>query len=639
MSRRSVVGAMIVGIATVAVVEAAAAQPGRTAEAKVSAFGAYRGYSTRQYDGWARSSRYLTMRDGVRIAIDVYRPTKRGAVEAAPLPVLWTHTPYFRSTIVGGRLATMLDYFPWIDEILRHGYVVAAVDVRGTGASFGTTDGVFQPAEAGDAYEITEWLAAQPWSTGKIGMFGLSYLGITQVFAAGQAPPHLKAIMPEMAYFDFYDFAYPGGIFQFWSLFNWGTSTQGSSIHGGLPPDFRAALARSSRSAPGPFVRSRCVKVPCAPMGAGSVAPVDEDSTGQLLAAAQAEHLGGRNVFGIYQALPFRNSTGANGVAAYTERSFVELAERLGRSGVAMYHVGGWYDGFTNGTIFLHANVDGPKKLLLGPWFHTDQHGMDRVAEGLRWFDYWLKGVDNGVMNDDPIHYWTIDAPPGREWRSAKTWPLPNAVPTDYFLQGAGGLASAAGTPGTDPYRVDFTTTLGQNNRWTGTAGGAAGPFTDYPDLAGSDAKSLTYTSGPLPAAVEVTGHPVVHLWLSADAPDVDLHVVLSEVAPGGRVEYVTEGRLRASHRALHQPPYRRFGLPYHRSHREDVAPLGAEPVELAFDLMATSKMFRQGHRIRLSIRGADQGNFGALASPEPPRLVIHRSATQPSRLVLPIVR
>ncbi|MDX2060175.1 MAG: CocE/NonD family hydrolase C-terminal non-catalytic domain-containing protein, partial [Gemmatimonadales bacterium] len=77
----------------------------------------------------------------------------------------------------------------------------------------------------------------------------------------------------------------------------------------------------------------------------------------------------------------------------------------------------------------------------------------------------------------------------------------------------------------------------------------------------------------------------------------------------------------------------------YHRSHREDVAPLGAEPVELAFDLMATSKMFRQGHRIRLSIRGADQGNFGALASPEPPRLVIHRSATQPSRLVLPIVR
>ncbi len=627
--RTLIVGAMLVGLAT-----SVAAQP---APRKESKFASYRGYSRLTYDGWARSSQYLTMRDGVRIAIDLYRPANAGRTETAPLPVVWTQTPYYRSSIIGPRLASMPDYLPWIDEVLRHGYVVAAVDVRGTGASFGVVDGIFQPAEAGDAYEITEWLAAQPWSTGKIGMFGLSYLGITQLFAAGQAPPHLKAIMPEMAYFDLYDFLHPGGIFQYWAMFNWGGSTQRHNIYSPLPPDFRAIVARSARSLPGPFVRSKCRRLPCAPMGGGPVAPVDEDTTGNLVAAAQAEHLAGRNIFGVYQALPYRDSRTPSGEEMYRQRSFADLAATIARSGIAIYHVGGWYDAFSTSAFLSYQNIGGPRKLLVGPWFHSDQFGVDRVAEALRWFDYWLKGVDTGVMNDDPIHYWTIDAPAGKEWRSTKVWPLPAARATDYFFAADGALAATAGT-GADRYQVDLTTSLGPNNRWTATAGGAAGPVSDYPDLAANDRKALTYTSGPLPAAVEVTGHPVAHVWISADQPDVDIHGVLSEVSPAGRVEYVTEGRLRASHRARHPAPYDRFGLPYHRSDQADAAPLGTGPAELVFDLQPTSKVFRAGHRIRISLTGAEQGTFETLVFASPPRLTVHRSTEYPSRIVLPIV-
>jgi predicted acyl esterase len=629
MRRGLLFGAMLAGLGGALV-----AQPAARNESK---FATYRGYSRLAYDGWARSSQYLTMRDGVRIAIDLYRPTKAGRVETTGLPVLWTHTPYYRSTIAGQRLASMPDYLPWIGEILRHGYVVAAVDARGTGASFGVVDGIFQPAEAGDAYEITEWLAAQPWSTGQIGMFGLSYLGITQLFAAGQAPPSLKAIMPEMAYFDLYDFVHQGGIFQYWAMFNWGASTQRNNIYGPLPADFRAIVARSARSLPGPFVRSKCQRLPCAPMGGGPVTPVDEDTTGNLLAAAQAEHLAGRNVFGVYQALPYRDSRTPSGVEMYRERGFAELAAAIARSGIAIYHVGGWYDGFTSSAFLAYQNIAGPRKLIVGPWFHPDQFGVDRVAEALRWFDHWLKGVDTGVMNDDPIHYWTIDAPAGKEWRSTKAWPLPAARATDYFFAADGALAATAQT-GSDHYQVDLTTSLGRQNRWTATAGGSAGPVTDYPDLAANDRKALTYTTAPLPAAVEVTGHPVAHVWISADAPDVDVHAVLSEVSPTGRVEYVTEGRLRASHRALESAPYDRFGLPYHRSFQADVAPLGTGPAELVFDLHPTSKMFRAGHRIRVSLTGADQGNFETLVTATPPRLTVHRSAEHPSRIVLPIV-
>ena len=179
---------------------------------RVSKFGEYKGYSEEIYDSSIRTSQYLTMRDGVKIAIDVIRPAKDGKVAEEPLPVLWTHNRYRRAYIAGGKLRTMADR-PDIQLLLKHGYVIASADVRGSGASFGSWDGIFTKEETQDAYEITEWLASQPWCDGNVGMFGGSYLGITQLMAASTHPPHLKAIFPIVALFDMYLISYHGGVF------------------------------------------------------------------------------------------------------------------------------------------------------------------------------------------------------------------------------------------------------------------------------------------------------------------------------------------------------------------------------------------------------------------------------------------
>lgn len=170
---------------------------------RVSRFGEYKGYSERIYDGYDRFSEYVEARDGTLLAVDVYRPTLDGELVEEPLPVVWAHTRYQRAhqrldgTVQEGQM--------YVRELVPFGYVVGIADVRGSGASFGVRAAEFTPEEAQDAYDITEWLAAQTWSDGNVGMFGRSYLGITQLFAASQAPPHLRAIFPEMHMFDIYD--------------------------------------------------------------------------------------------------------------------------------------------------------------------------------------------------------------------------------------------------------------------------------------------------------------------------------------------------------------------------------------------------------------------------------------------------
>ena len=169
----------------------------------ISRFGHYEGYSKPIYDEWIRTSQYITMRDGIKIAIDIVRPALNGKPVEEPLPLVWTHSRYHRGWDIKG------EYWSWalkMQTLIRHGYIAASVDARGCGASFGRHEGPFSPAESRDAYELTEWFAAQPWCDGNIGMYGVSYLGITQFMAASQAPPHLKAIFPDMALLPPYSF-------------------------------------------------------------------------------------------------------------------------------------------------------------------------------------------------------------------------------------------------------------------------------------------------------------------------------------------------------------------------------------------------------------------------------------------------
>jgi putative CocE/NonD family hydrolase len=271
--------------------------------------------------------------------------------------------------------------------------------------------------------------------------------------------------------------------------------------------------------------------------------------------------------------------------------------------------------------------------------FHTAEH--------LRFFDYYLKGIDNGIMDEPPVWYYTMGAPEGEGWRSSESWPLLNEVRTNFYLSGDtaesvnsvnDGLLTVnapTDTEGQDDYTVDDTTTMGTTTRWSNMVGGDF----NYSDMTANDELTLTYTTNVLAEDVEVTGHPIVHLWVTSTADDGDFFVYMSEVGENGYAHYLTEGSLRASHRALSEAPYNYMGLPYHRSFADDLQPLPAgEPVELVFDLLPTSNIFDAGHRIRVTIMGADADTFATPQLDPAPTVSIYRNAEYGSYIELPIV-
>lgn len=591
------------------------------APTRVSEPGVYEGYSAAEYDGYVRTSEYLTMRDGIRLAADILRPSMGGVVHPGKLPVVWTHHRYNRAFF---RNDSLIDYAAGFgggtDRLLHHGYVVAAVDTRGGGASFGTQPGFFAPDEAKDAYEITEWLAAQPWSTGAVGMTGRSYLGITQLFAASQAPPHLKAIFPEMYVFEWYPMIYPGGVFRDEFFTKWQYLTHN--------------LDNSRTFSWGP-------------RSFGGVAPVDGPQGMAQRDSAIAGHQVNRDVFAMWSGVPYRNSVDpVSSKEIHAERGPATYLDQINRAGIPVYGLAGWYDAFPRDAFLWFRNLQVPQKLVIGPWFHGGGEGFDLAAERHRWFDRWLKNVDNGIDREPAIRYYVIDAPAGSEWRTATTWPIPEATPTDFFFrEGKAGSAASfndgqllraapVDRAAADTRVIDTTATLGPGNRWASTYGGPDG----YPDLAPNDTKGFTWTTASLATPAEVVGHPVVHLWVTSSAGDFDAMVYLEDVDSTGKSTYVTEGVLRASHRKLSQPPFDNFGLPWPRSFKADVAKLPTEPTELVFDLHPTAKRFAAGHQIRVTLQGADRNTRMAVHPRVPPRVAVYRDATRPSRIVLPLV-
>ncbi len=186
-----------------------------------------------------------------------------------------------------------------------------------------------------------------------------------------------------------------------------------------------------------------------------------------------------------------------------------------------------------------------------------------------------------------------------------------------------------------DTYTVNYTTTTGTKTRW-----GAVEEAHVYPDLSSNDAKALTYTSPALTSDLEVTGHPVVHLWLNANAPDLDVFVYLEVVDKNGKSTYITEGDLRASHRMLAQAPYKNMGLPYQTHNQSDLIVIPKdEPFEMVFSLLPTSYQFRGGDRIRITVAFANSGNFDTPVLDPAPTLYLLRDNNHPSFLELPGVQ
>ncbi len=419
-----------------------------TTPERVSEFGVYEGYSEPRFDTWVTTSEYIETRDGTRLAVDVSRPAIDGGVVDERFPVLWTYSRYHRRW--GDE--PNIDEDPILQRLIRHGYVIACVNVRGGGASFGRYEGLFSAAETRDAYDVIDWLAKQEFSDGNVGMYGLSYMGITQYMAASTGHPALKAITPENGYFDFYDAIRRGGILRDDMVKTWGEATQ--YLDKVRPP-----------------------------------IPVDTDTDGSLAAAAVREHETNFDPIAPLRSAKFRDSTAPE--FDWVSDTPSRVIDAINDSGVPIYHFGAWQDPYTLDTLQHDANYLGTDKLAMGPWAHepnTDAETADRArvygAEMHRWFDYWLKGIDNGIMEDPRVHIAVADAfqqawnwrpvaafPPAGEsirmYFGASTAYSSDVLPADRQLIAAQPKAAAA-----IDYQMDPETTTGTTTRWDSNAGG-----------------------------------------------------------------------------------------------------------------------------------------------------------------------
>jgi hypothetical protein len=304
-------------------------------------------------------------------------------------------------------------------------------------------------------------------------------------------------------------------------------------------------------------------------------------------------------------------------------------------SGVPIYAYSGWFDGaMVNGQIKAYHALAAPgTRLRLGPWFHGGEFNaspfakrgrpvFDHAAEIIRFFDRHLRG---GVTPEGelPVEYYTMGA---EEWRGATTWPPPGAQWVQWHLGAGRRLTPAmpAEAESRDTYTINATLTSGGGSRWGMVVG--TGAVRGYPDRRRNATRMLTYTTPPLTQAVEVTGHPRLSVFLSANAPDGALFAYLEDVAPGGRVTYVTEGQLRLIHRR--QP------RSFRKADAEPLVPSQVTPV--AFDLLPTSYVFPAGHAIRVSFAGVDAATFSNVLPVTPLVYDLHRDAAHPSRIELP---
>jgi len=593
---------------------------------KVSAPGTYEGYSEQEYSLIKRKAVYVIMRDGTRIAVDYALPM--GLKKNEKVPAIIYQTRYWRSMFL----------MPGLSEtdkaLVRHGYAVVLVDVRGTGASFGRWPYPWDEAEIADGADLVDWIVSRPWSNGVVGTYGTSYTGSTAEFLLVNKHPAVKASVVRYALFDSYqDISYPGGVRMDWFLDTWNKADQA------LDSNDTCRLIEMTGMLP--F---------CIP-GTPGVKPAGPPLKRWLLVKqAVKEHVNNGDVYAESLKFAFRDDYSENWEGTIEKISPYFYEQEIEDSGAAIYTITGWMDGaYTDATVNRFLTLDNCRKLLIGPWAHGGRNQIspwsespepvfDHTAELLRFFDYHLKGIDNGIMKEPPVFYYTMGE---EKWKSAHSWPPQSKTRTYYFKKGHGlGTAKPAGNGEFDPYKVDYTTGTGLNSRYVSLVNLKNVPIR-YPDRREEDRKLLVYDTAPLSEDMEVTGHPVIRLYVESSARDGQFFAYLEDVSPGGTVSYITEGMLRGIHRKVENGErlYKEApGVPWHTFERDDAEPLVSGEVALiTFDLQPTSVLFRKGHRIRVAIAGADKDHFNPLPGPEPD-LKVYRDAARPSSIDLPVV-
>lgn len=563
--------------------------------------------------GRTTSSRYLTMDDGVRIAITVHVPA--GLRNGETVPTILELTRYWRED--GGGVP-----YP-IERAVERGFAYVVMDERGTGASFGTWPWALTDRALDDAGQVMDWVSAQPWSNGAVGATGVSYPGMSAQRLAAHGHPALRAIVPRSDMWDLYgDLIFPGGMFNEFFLAGWDQAVTLLDNNTRFEWDGQLLVQQ----------------------------PVDGDTDATLLEQAVAGHAGNMRVYDAIQGITFRDEPSTAG-PTLGDMSTATYSAELAASGVAIYHWGSWLDGASaDGVIRQFMASAGPQEAAIGAWTHglgtsaSPYHAAGSDArpgygpqweEALNFFDRVLR--QGRPAADRVLRYVTMGTD---EWHATSTWPIPGTVTQRLYLAAnstlqAGAPAAAAG-PAADDYTVDFTARGSPEGRWHGPLTGED----RYPDRRNEDRKLLVYETAPLSEAVEITGYPVAHLFVASTHDDGAFIVYLEDVTPGGVVHYVTEGILRGIHRKVgtDPSPWPR-PAPYHSFTSADAEPLVPGAVaELAIGLQPTSVLIEAGHRIRIAIAGHDASVFRRVPATGTPTISVQRNATYASYIELPVV-
>ena len=438
---------------------------------------------------------WIPLPDGGRLAARVWLPEDAGT---SPVPAIVEYIPYRKRDFTRTRDEPMHHYFA------GHGYAAVRVDVRGSGESDGVLLDEYAEQELADGVAVIDWLAAQPWCTGAVGMIGKSWGGINVLEIAARRPPALRAIITVCGSDDRYadDAHYMGGCLLNENL-TWGSMLLTSSA---LPPD-----------------------------------PALVGERWRALWLARLEHAV------LFPEVWLRHQRRD----AYWRRADLE------RITCAVYAVGGWADGYMNAIPRLLAGLTAPRKGLIGPWAHVYPHtgspgpAIGFLQEALRWWDRWLKGIDTGVLDEPLCRIWMQESPDGAgRWVAEATWPSPRITPKRLAL-GPGRLLEEASGPETPlAWRSPQSIGLAAGD-WCSFGGGDDAP-TDQRD---DDGGSLTFDSAPLGERLEILGAPVADLELAVDRPQAALAVRLNEIRPDGSSVRVTYGVLNLTHRTSQEHP------------------------------------------------------------------------------------
>ncbi len=517
-----------------------------------------------KYPVTAETNVAMKARDGVILRADIYRPDAEGK-----FPVILVRTPYDKRNVGGLRSCL---------RFAAEGYVCIKQDVRGRFAS----EGDFYPwkYDALDGYDTVEWAAALPYSNGRVGMYGGSYLGTTQLLAAMAAPPHLVGIMPAMAVSDSYaHWAYQGGAFAQVELQAWTTGMVINTLE-----------RRLRKSQPWRDLKRPLMDYPLLELGTSA---------------------GLADWYFDYLRHPAYDD--------YWKR--MSAHEHFGQIQIPALHVGGWYDPFLDGTlrsyvgIKAHGDSESARKgqrLVIVPGGHAGfgqkvgevDFGKDSVLDtfalALRWYDHLLKGIDNGMAGKKPVRIFVMGK---NVWRDEDDWPLARAKVTHFYLH-SGGRANTLNGDGMlttappaaesrDRYVYDpadpTPTRGGTGNTGYDPVNFPAGPLDQRPLQARSDV--LVYTTPAFDKDTEVTGPVSLELYVSSSAVDTDFAAKLIDVWPNGFAQNLANGILRARYRnSFEKAEFMRPGQVY----------------KLTIDLWATSNVFLPGHKLQVEIASSD---------------------------------